>query len=275
MDRAAGQHRHLAEMLHVIRTENAIFASNNPHMDGPKAEKIEQMFDSIAGDYDRLNHLMSLDIDKSWRRRAIRQVVDKDRPQAILDAACGTGDFAIAIAQAANPKTQVTGVDLSENMLAVMKEKVERKGLQQRISTRQGNCESLPWPDGSFDRVTIAFGIRNFEHRELALREFLRVLRPGGRLVILELSVPSNRIICWLYNLYFTRILPRIGGRISGDKAAYNYLPASVLKFPGRRQWTATMQGCGFKNVRHKAFTLGICRMYTGEKDMGSPTAGQ
>ena len=235
-------------------------------MGGPKAEKIEQMFDSIAGDYDRLNHIMSLDIDRSWRRRAIRQGVEKDIPQQILDAACGTGDFSIAIAQAAHPGTRITGVDLSEKMLAVMKEKVALKGLEESISTLQGNCESLPWPDGSFDRVTIAFGIRNFEHRDLALKEFLRVLRPGGRLVTLELSVPSNRIIRWLYNLYFTRILPRIGGRISGDRAAYNYLPASVLRFPGRRQWTATMQGCGYKNVRHKAFTLGICRMYTGEK---------
>lgn len=236
-------------------------------MEGPRADKIEQMFDSIAGDYDRLNHLMSLDIDKIWRKRAIRQVVEKGRPQNILDAACGTGDFAIAIAQAAAEGSHVTGVDLSENMLAVMKEKVARKGLEGRISTIQGNCESLPWPDGTFDRVTIAFGIRNFEHRELALKEFLRVLKDGGRLVLLELSVPSNRAVRWLYNLYFTRIMPRIGGRISGDRAAYRYLPASVLKFPGRKQWTATMQGCGYKNVRHKAFSLGICRMYTGEKN--------
>ncbi len=236
-------------------------------MEGPRADKIEQMFDSIAGDYDRLNHLMSLDIDKIWRKRAIGQVVEKDRPQNILDAACGTGDFAIAIAQAAAEGSHVTGVDLSEKMLAVMKEKVARKGLEGRISTIQGNCESLPWPDGTFDRVTIAFGIRNFEHRELALKEFLRVLKDGGRLVLLELSVPSNRAVRWLYNLYFTRIMPRIGGRISGDRAAYRYLPASVLKFPGRKQWTATMQGCGYKNVRHKAFSLGICRMYTGEKN--------
>lgn len=235
-------------------------------MDGPKAGKIEQMFDSIAGDYDRLNHLMSLGIDRCWRRRAIRQVVEKDHPQTILDAACGTGDFAIAIAKAANPLTLVTGVDLSENMLAVMRQKVAGNNLEGQIITKQGNCESLPWPDSSFDCVTIAFGIRNFEHRELALKEFLRVLRPGGRLVILELSLPSNSIIRRLYNLYFTRILPGIGGRISGDKAAYNYLPASVLKFPGRRQWTSTMQDCGYNNVSHKAFTLGICRMYTGEK---------
>ena len=235
-------------------------------MDGPKAEKIEQMFDSIAGDYDRLNHLMSLDIDKSWRRRAIRQVVDKDRPQAILDAACGTGDFAIAIAQAANPKTQVTGVDLSENMLAVMKEKVERKGLQERISTRQGNCESLPWPDGSFDRVTIAFGIRNFEHRELALREFLRVLRPGGRLVILELSEPENGLMRACYNLYFLHILPWIGGAVSGSKSAYRYLPASVVKFPKKQAFMQMMGDAGFTHITHKAFTFGICRMYTGEK---------
>ncbi len=236
-------------------------------MEGPRADKIEQMFDSIAGDYDRLNHLMSLDIDKIWRKRAIRQVVEKDHLQNILDAACGTGDFTIAIAQAAAEGSHVTGVDLSEKMLAVMKEKVARKGLEGRISTIQGNCENLPWPDGTFDRVTIAFGIRNFEHRELALKEFLRVLKDGGRLVLLELSVPSNRAVRWLYNLYFTRIMPRIGGRISGDRAAYRYLPASVLKFPGRKQWTATMQGCGYKNVRHKALSLGICRMYTGEKN--------
>lgn len=235
-------------------------------MEGPKTEKIESLFDSIAGDYDKLNHLLSLDIDRTWRRRALKWIIEKDRPQQILDIACGTGDFSIAIARKAAPETKVTGLDLSEGMLKVMDEKVAALGLQDKISAEQGNSERMRFEDGTFDRVTIAFGIRNFEHRETALKEILRVLKPGGRLVILELSVPANPVIRWCYNLYFTKILPLIGGKISGDKAAYSYLPASVLKFPPKEEWMATMAGCGYKNVKHKAFTLGICRMYTGEK---------
>ena len=235
-------------------------------MEGPKTEKIESLFDSIAGDYDKLNHLLSLDIDRTWRRRALKWIIEKDRPQQILDIACGTGDFSIAIARKAAPETKVTGLDLSEGMLKIMDEKVAALGLQDKISAEQGNSERMRFEDGTFDRVTIAFGIRNFEHRETALKEILRVLKPGGRLVILELSVPANPVIRWCYNLYFTKILPLIGGKISGDKAAYNYLPASVLKFPPKDEWMATMSGCGYKNVKHKAFTLGICRMYTGEK---------
>lgn len=235
-------------------------------MKGPDAKKIEALFDSIAPDYDRLNHLLSLGVDLSWRRRALKHIVEADRPQQILDIACGTGDFSIAICRKANPSTTVTGLDLSEGMLKVMEEKVAKAGLKGRISAEQGNSEQMRWPDGSFDRATIAFGIRNFENREAALREIFRVLRPGGRLVILELSVPSNPIIRRLYNLYFTRLLPAIGGRISGEKVAYNYLPASVLKFPGKEEWMATMRSCGFDPVRHKSFTLGICREYIGEK---------
>ena len=233
-------------------------------MEGPKKEKIGPMFDAIAPDYDRLNHLMSLGIDKSWRRRALKQIVEPERPQRILDLACGTGDFSLAIAANAHPETTVTGVDLSEGMLAVMRKKVAAAGLEGRISAEQGDAEHLPFGDGTFDRVTIAFGIRNFEHREAALREIRRVLKPGGKLVILELSVPSNRIIRWFYNLYFTKVTPLIGGRISGDKAAYRYLPASVLKFPGKEQWMATMTACGYRDVTHRAYTLGICRLYTG-----------
>ena len=235
-------------------------------MKGPDSEKIEQLFDSIASDYDRLNHLLSLGTDRSWRRRALKEIVVPCKTQEILDVACGTGDFSLEIAAASTPETLVTGLDLSEGMLAVMQEKVARKGLNGRIRMLQGNCESLPFPDASFDRVTIAFGIRNFEHRELALQEILRVLRPSGKLVILELSVPENPVLRWLYNIYFTHVLPLIGGLVSGDKGAYRYLPASVLKFPGRREWMATMEGCGFREVSHKAFTLGICRMYTGTK---------
>ena len=282
----------------------------------PKKEKIQQMFDGIAGDYDRLNHIMSLGIDHSWRRRAIKEIVRKapapsagasadtgsrsdpeaaTRPasgtarqtaqsangtavqsagsivghpaaQEILDIACGTGDFSIAIARAMAPGSRVTGLDLSEGMLAVMRAKLAAAGLEDRVACVQGDSEALPYADAAFDCVTIAFGIRNFEHRETALREILRVLKPGGKLVILELSVPSNPVIRWFYKLYFTGLLPVIGGKISGDKAAYRYLPASVLNFPGRDEWMATMRACGYAGVRHKAFTLGICRMYVGLK---------
>ena len=282
----------------------------------PKKEKIQQMFDGIAGDYDRLNHIMSLGIDRSWRRRAIKEIVRKapalsasasadtgaksdpeaaQRPasgtarqtaqsanstavqsasgivghpaaQEILDIACGTGDFSIAIARAMAPGSRVTGLDLSEGMLAVMRAKLAASGLEDRVACVQGDSEALPYADAAFDCVTIAFGIRNFEHRETALREILRVLKPGGKLVILELSVPSNPVIRWFYKLYFTGLLPIIGGKISGNKAAYRYLPASVLNFPGRDEWMATMRACGYAGVRHKAFTLGICRMYIGLK---------
>ena len=233
----------------------------------PQKEKIQQMFDGIAPDYDRLNHLMSLGVDRSWRRRALREIVDAERAQSILDIACGTGDFSLAIAGRMHPDSRITGLDLSEGMLAVMRDKVAKAGLQDRIGCEQGDSEAMRFADASFDVVTIAFGIRNFAHREAALREILRVLKPGGRLVILELSVPENRILRWGYNLYFKHFVPWIGGRISGDRAAYTYLPASVQAFPGRREWTATMAGCGYAQVRHKAFTLGLCRMYVGEKE--------
>jgi len=159
-----------------------------------------------------------------------------------------------------------SGLDISEGMLAVMREKLEAEGLEGRVSVGQGDCEAMGFDGARFDRAAIAFGIRNFEHREKALKEILRVLKPGGKLVILELSVPSNPVIRWFYKLYFTGILPVIGGKVSGDKAAYRYLPASVLQFPGKKEWMETMRTCGYAGVRHKAFTLGICRMYVGVK---------
>lgn len=282
------------------------------------------MFDSIAGDYDSLNHILSLDVDKIWRKKALKQIVDAPAPARVLDLACGTGDFSIAIAKALSrshkrvvtpieahvkasvkapveapvkapveapakapveaqvtstgfvtgdsgrsdlmTKGHVTGVDLSEGMLAVMREKVGKAGLTEMISIEEGDGENLRFPDNTFDRVTIAFGIRNFEDRPKGLREMLRVLKPGGRLVILELSRPENKIIRWFYDLYFLHILPKVGGKVSGDKAAYAYLPASVAAFPGKKAFMATMREAGFRAVTHKAFTLGICRMYTGEK---------
>lgn len=273
----------------------------------PKKENIQDMFDSIAPEYDKLNHIMSLDIDKTWRKRALNQIFrpnGSERAMAaagdsetggmhVLDIACGTGDFSIAIAKemlrradgnrdAAQAQEdeeagdclrtggywpgKVIGVDLSEGMLKIMGEKVKAAGLEKLISYETGDCENLRFEDGTFDRVTVAFGVRNFENREKGLKEMLRVLRPGGELVILELSVPSNAVMRWLYKLYFLHILPVIGGKVSGDKAAYKYLPASVLNFPGKKEFMQTLRDCGYRNVSHKSFTFGICRMYSGEK---------
>ena len=235
----------------------------------PKKDSVRQMFDNIAPDYDRLNHIMSLGVDRCWRRRALRRIVDAQGPLEVLDLACGTGDFSLAIAQRMLRRGvagHVSGVDLSAGMLAVMDRKIAAAGLSERISTAQGDGEKLPFPDASFDRVTIAFGIRNFENREAGLREMRRVLRPGGRLVILELSVPENAVVRWFYKLYFLHVLPWIGGVISGDRAAYNYLPASVLKFPGRKAFLDMLLSCGFSAASHRAFTLGLCRMYCADK---------
>lgn len=225
------------------------------------------MFDNIADSYDSLNHIMSLNVDKVWRARAIRKVIDPEREQKIMDLACGTGDFSIAIAKRMAPGSSVVGVDLSEGMLAVMKTKVEAEGLSDRISIEQGEGELLRFADNSFDVVTIAFGIRNFENRQQGLREMLRVLKPGGKLCILELSEPANPVVRWFYELYFTKVMPLIGGMISGNKAAYNYLPASVINFPQKKEWLGIMHECGFDNATHKAFTLGLCRMYIGVKE--------
>lgn len=230
----------------------------------PKKEKIRQMFDGIAPSYDRLNHIMSLNVDKVWRRHALKQIVD-GTPQRLLDVACGTGDSTISAAVAAAEGSVVTGVDISEGMMALVMDKARKAGVADRICLQVADGEALPFADGSFHRVTCAFGIRNFEHKEKGLAEFRRVLCPGGRAVILELSVPQNHVIRWFYDLYFLHVLPWIGGVVSGDKAAYKYLPASVHAFPAPGEFCTMMREAGFSRVSHKAFTLGLCRMYVGE----------
>lgn len=231
----------------------------------PKKEKVQQMFDNIAPTYDKLNHIMSLSVDKLWRRHALKEIVD-GTPQRILDVACGTGDSTISIARAAVEGTKVTGADISEGMMALVMEKAGKAGVKDRIDLQVADGEALPYGEGTFDRVTCAFGIRNFEHKEKGLAEFRRVLKPGGKAVILELSVPQNRVIRWVYDLYFLHILPWVGGSISGDKAAYRYLPASVHNFPAPNDFCAMMEAAGFRNVRCRTFTLGLCRMFVGER---------
>ena len=231
----------------------------------PQKEKIQEMFDGIAPSYDRLNHLMSLNVDRLWRRYALKEIVD-GTVQQILDVACGTGDSTIAIAKAAALGSRVIGADISEGMMALVMEKAAHEGVHDRIRLQVADGENLPFPEGSFHRVTCAFGIRNFEHKELGLKEFYRVLKPSGKAVILELSVPRNKVLRRLYDLYFLHILPWVGGKVSGDKAAYKYLPASVHAFPPPEAFCAMMREAGFQEVRSKSLTFGLCRMFVGRK---------
>ena len=231
----------------------------------PKKEKVREMFDNIAPTYDKLNHVLSMNVDKLWRRHALKEIVDGSA-QRILDVACGTGDSTISIAKAAAEGSEVVGVDISEGMMALVEGKAEKAGVGERIKLQVADGEALPYENGAFDRITCAFGIRNFEHKEKGLAEFLRVLKPDGKAVILELSVPQNRVVRWAYDLYFTRLLPRIGGAVSGDRAAYKYLPASVHSFPAPDTFRRMMEEAGFRAVRCRTFTFGLCRMFVGER---------
>ncbi|MED9996615.1 MAG: bifunctional demethylmenaquinone methyltransferase/2-methoxy-6-polyprenyl-1,4-benzoquinol methylase UbiE [Paludibacteraceae bacterium] len=229
-----------------------------------KKEGVRKLFDNIAPDYDKLNHILSLNIDKGWRKKAVRALVDTQEPLKVLDVACGTADFTIEIAQKLAKGSEVIGVDISEGMMAVGREKIQKAGVSAQLLV--ADCEDLPYADDTFDRISVGFGVRNFEHLELGLSQMYRVLAPGGKLVILELSVPSNAFIRWCYKLYFLKILPTVGGWVSGDRSAYEYLPASVLRFPAPDKFMGMMRDAGFRNVTHKALTFGICRMYIGKK---------
>ncbi len=229
-----------------------------------KKEGIRNLFDNIAPDYDKLNHILSLNIDKGWRKKAVKEMLDTNTPLDILDVACGTGDFTIEIAQKAPAGSKVTGIDLSEGMMKIGREKIKAAGVDAVMV--QGDCEELPYGEGTFHRISVGFGVRNFEHLDIGLKEMHRVLCKDGKLVILELSVPSNPVIRWCYKLYFLKILPTIGGWISGDRGAYEYLPASVLRFPAPQKFMGMLQQAGFSTVSHRSLTFGICRMYIGIK---------
>lgn len=229
-----------------------------------KKENIRSLFDNIAPDYDKLNHILSLNIDKGWRKKAVCEIADVQQKLSVLDVACGTGDFTIEIAKKVTEGSKIVGIDLSEGMMKVGREKIADAGVDATLE--YGDCEALDYPENSFDRISVGFGVRNFEHLDLGLKEMCRVLKPGGKLVILELSVPSNPIIRWCYKLYFLNILPMIGGMVSGNRGAYEYLPASVLNFPAPDKFIPMMREAGFSEVRHRALTLGVCRMYVGIK---------
>lgn len=230
-----------------------------------KKEQVEQMFDNIAPTYDRLNHIMSLNIDRMWRRRVMR-IVRRSKASKIMDIATGTGDLAIAMAKRME-RAEILGIDLSEEMLAVARSKVKRLGLEQRITLLKGDAESLTMvADGVMDVATVAFGVRNFENLEGGLAEIYRTLKAGGKLVVLEFSIPRNRLVRWVYAQYSHRLIPRIGALISKDREAYTYLPESVDEFPSPERFTDMLFGVGFKEVRRRSQSFGIAHIYEAVK---------
>ena len=222
------------------------------------------MFNNIAGRYDFLNHFLSMGIDKGWRKKAIAEVA-QIKPQAILDVATGTGDMAIAASKTIQPK-KITGVDISEGMLEVGRKKIADLGLQQVITLNTGDSESMPFGNGEFDAVMCAYGVRNFEHLEAGLTEMCRVLRPGGKVVILEFSHPTRPGFKQLYQFYFRYILPTLGKLVSKHSKAYTYLPESVMAFPEGKRFCEILQQCGFKNAKARPLTFGITTLYTADK---------
>lgn len=225
---------------------------------------IAAMFDRISPKYDALNHLLSLNIDKVWRRKTAK-VVAKNHPKTILDLATGTADLAIALAKR-NPQAKIIGMDISEKMMEIGKAKIAKQGLENQIEVRFGDAAKLPFEDNSFDAVTVAFGVRNFENLDKGLSEISRVLKPNGHAVILEFSLPKRFPFKQLYHLYFKHILPRIGKWVSKDRSAYSYLPASVEKFPRPDRFLQILSDNGLKNNKKKAFSWGIATLYVAQK---------
>ncbi len=228
-----------------------------------KREQVERMFDNIAPRYDFLNHFLSLGIDKLWRRRAIKQLKNQGCKR-VLDVATGTGDMAIKIYEILG--CEVVGTDISDGMLQIGKAKIERLGLTEHINLLQADSIRLPFNDNEFDAITVAFGVRNYEDLEAGLRDMARVLKVGGRMVILEFSKPRKFPIRNFYMFYFRRILPLLGGVFSKDKRAYEYLPESVLAFPDGEDFLEIMKKSGVTPLKTISLTGGIASIYVGQK---------
>lgn len=222
------------------------------------------MFNRIARTYDFLNHFLSLGIDIIWRKKAIGEL-RKDQPKLILDVATGTGDFAFEALSILKPE-KIIGVDISEGMLEIAREKIRKRGLEDKIEVRLGDSEKLLFPDTTFDAVTVSFGVRNFENLEQGLRDICRVLKTEGKAVVLEFSNPKAFPVKQLYRFYSFRILPLFGRVFSKDPRAYTYLPESVAAFPDGERFLDIMRKAGFKTVKHRSLGFGICAIYTGVK---------
>ena len=232
---------------------------------GDKTEQVTRMFDSIAHSYDRLNHTLSLGIDRWWRQHAIKQLKTY-QPQVLLDIATGTGDFALLAYEKLHPQ-HIYGADISEGMMEIGRKKVAEKGLSEQITFQNEDCcKGLSFASDSMDAITIAFGARNFAHLDEGLREMYRVLRPGQPLVLLELSVPIHFPMKQLFWLYAHVVMPVIGRLISHDDSAYTYLPSSMEAFPQAEVVKESLQQIGFSQVRFERLTFGICTLFVAEK---------
>lgn len=235
-----------------------------PYHNGSKAEQVEQMFDNIASTYDQLNHRLSWDIDRGWRRKAIKQL-QSYKPQTMLDIATGTGDFAILAAKMLQPQ-QLIGADISEGMMEIGRQKVKKAALDNIISFERQDCLNLSYPDNTFDAVTAAFGIRNFADLDCGLSEMCRVLKKGGHLSIVELTTPVSFPMKQLFHLYAHSVLPVYGRLISKDTSAYSYLTKTIEAFPQGERMVEILKKAGFAEAQFKRLTFGICTMYFATK---------
>lgn len=236
-----------------------------PYGDGDrKRNQVQNMFDAIAHQYDFLNHFMSFQQDKGWRKKAILSLKD-DAPQNMLDIATGTGDFALEAYKWLKPE-HITGADLSEGMMEVGARKVKKAGLEKVIHFEIQDCTALTFEDNTFDAVTVAFGVRNFENISKGISEMFRVLKPGGKMVIIELSRPENFPLKQLFNMYSSIVLPTAGRLFSKDNRAYEYLPASIQVVPQGKKMVRIIEETGFEQSSCTNFTFGVCTMYTGRK---------
>jgi demethylmenaquinone methyltransferase / 2-methoxy-6-polyprenyl-1,4-benzoquinol methylase len=229
-----------------------------------KKEQVAEMFDKIAFRYDFLNHFLSGGIDRGWRKKAIAEI-DAQRTKIILDVATGTADMPILMMKRLNPE-KITGIDISDGMLELGKRKIAKLKLEQQISLHTGDAEEIQFPEASFDAVTVAFGVRNFQNLENGLKEMYRVLKSGGKLVILEFSKPRKGFFMPFYKSYLRFIAPRIGKMVSGNLDAYKYLNDSVSAFPEGATFIQILEKTGYRNVYLKKLSLGICTIYTGTK---------
>lgn len=229
-----------------------------------KKSQVSRMFNRIAPYYDFLNRFLSVGIDQYWRRVAIGQLKEDD-PKTVLDVATGTADLAIETVRRLSPQ-KVIGVDISTQMLDIGRQKIKRKGLENMIELLEGDSENLPFADNTFDAITVAFGVRNFEHVGKGLEDMLRVLKPGGKVVVLEFSKPKIFPFKQLFQLYFKYLLPLIGRLTSKDSRAYSYLYESVQAFPEGEDFLKIMNKTGYKSNQCKSLTLGVCSVYTGQK---------
>ncbi|MGN6248404.1 MAG: bifunctional demethylmenaquinone methyltransferase/2-methoxy-6-polyprenyl-1,4-benzoquinol methylase UbiE [Ginsengibacter sp.] len=229
-----------------------------------KKKQVEDMFDKIAFRYDFLNRFLSAGIDVGWRKKAIKLLLPSN-PKNILDVATGTGDFALTCYKILKPE-KITGIDISEGMLKLGRKKIEEAGLNEKIELLNGDSEAILFDDNTFDAVTVAFGVRNFESLEKGLSEIRRVLKPGGKLIILEFTKPSTPVIRQLYNFYMKTITPKIGEIIAKNNEAYQYLNDSVLQFPEKESFIHILNQSSYRNAFYKTLTLGICSIYCAEK---------